>query len=266
MAKVGDLMVSFDPLPGAARVWHAFVDGASWRLTAHQVWEKGGRLIALWGADDGRTLAVHAALGLPEGLFWITLPLSVQSPEYPDLGDLFAPANRMQRAAFDLVGVRARGAEDTRRWLRHTAWPAGEFPLRKSVDAGKAFEPERPAGGRPPRDAAGRGPDEGRWPCDGAGWLASLRPRPPWPPPVLPLRWPRPKPPRPAPSPITIRPSTIGCARSLGSGSKPGTTSRGMARLIRRSMSRKKPSSSTQTSEIASPGVPARPVRPMRCT
>ena len=120
MAKVGDLMVSFDPLPGAARVWHAFVDGASWRLTAHQVWEKGGRLIALWGADDGRTLAVHAALGLPEGLFWITLPLSVQSPEYPDLGDLFAPANRMQRAAFDLVGVRARGAEDTRRWLRHT--------------------------------------------------------------------------------------------------------------------------------------------------
>ena len=141
MAKVGDLMVSFDPLPGAARVWHAFVDGASWRLTAHQVWEKGGRLVALWGADDGRTLAVHAALGLPEGLFWITLPLSVQSPEYPDLGDLFAPANRMQRAAFDLVGVRARGAEDTRRWLRHTAWPAGEFPLRKSVDAGKAFEP-----------------------------------------------------------------------------------------------------------------------------
>jgi Ni,Fe-hydrogenase III large subunit len=37
--------------------------------------------------------------------------------------------------------VRARGAEDARRWLRHAAWPAGEFPLRKSVDAARAFEP-----------------------------------------------------------------------------------------------------------------------------
>jgi Ni,Fe-hydrogenase III large subunit len=69
------------------------------------------------------------------------LPLSAQSPEYPDLSDLFAPANRMQRATFDLVGLRARGAEDTRRWLRHAAWPAGEFPLRKSVEAGRVFEP-----------------------------------------------------------------------------------------------------------------------------
>jgi Ni,Fe-hydrogenase III component G len=141
MAKIGDFVVSFQPLPGAAPAWHADVDGPAWRLTAHQVWEKGGRLIALWAGDEGRSLAVHAALGAPEGLLWLTLPLSAESPEYPDLADLFAPAGRMQRAAFDLVGVRARGAEDTRRWLRHAAWPAGEFPLRRSSDAARAFEP-----------------------------------------------------------------------------------------------------------------------------
>ena len=73
-------------------------------------------------------------------------------------------------------------------------------------------------------------------------------------------------PPRPAPSPITIRPSTIGSGRSCDGGSKPGTISFGISFLVSRSMSRRNPFSSTQTSEIASPLVPARPVRPIRCT
>jgi Ni,Fe-hydrogenase III large subunit/Ni,Fe-hydrogenase III component G len=141
MAKIGDLVVELNPLQGATTAWHASVDGAAWRLTAHQVWERGGRLVALWGSDDGRTLAAHAVLGVPEGLLWLSLPLSAQLPEYPDLSDLYPAAGRMQRAIFDLVGLRARGAEDTRRWLRHTAWPAGEFPLRRSSDAARAFPP-----------------------------------------------------------------------------------------------------------------------------
>jgi Ni,Fe-hydrogenase III large subunit len=35
----------------------------------------------------------------------------------------------MQRAAFDLSGVRAEGAADHRPWLNHGAWPADHFPL-----------------------------------------------------------------------------------------------------------------------------------------
>src|SRR5512134_2699345 len=104
MARIADLVVSFQALPGAVPAWHASVDAATWRLSAHQVWEKGGRLLALWGADEGRSLAVHMALVLPEGLLWLTLPLSAQAPEYPEVSDLFPAANRMQRAAFDLVG------------------------------------------------------------------------------------------------------------------------------------------------------------------
>jgi Ni,Fe-hydrogenase III large subunit/Ni,Fe-hydrogenase III component G len=141
MARIGDLVVDFQPLPGAVPAWHASVDGATLRLGAHQAWEKGGRLVALWGADGGRGLAVHVALAVNEGLLWLTTSLPTQSPEYPELTDLFASAGRMQRAAFDLAGVRARGAEDTRRWLRHAAWPAGEYPLRKTSDASRAHGP-----------------------------------------------------------------------------------------------------------------------------
>ncbi len=58
---------------------------------------------------------------------------------------------------------------------------------------------------------------------------------------------------------MVMRPSTIGSARSPAGGSKPGTVSRGMLRLMRRSMSFRNTSSSRQASEIASPLAPARP-------
>jgi Ni,Fe-hydrogenase III large subunit len=47
----------------------------------------------------------------------------------------------MQRAAYDLVGVHAEGGADHRKWLRHGAWPAGTFPLRKDFDASARHEP-----------------------------------------------------------------------------------------------------------------------------
>src|SRR5258706_3563839 len=43
----------------------------------------------------------------------------------------------MQRADTDLLGIRAI-ADDTRKWLRHGAWPGDAFPLRKD------FEPSSP--------------------------------------------------------------------------------------------------------------------------
>ncbi|MCW5620382.1 MAG: NADH-quinone oxidoreductase subunit C, partial [Burkholderiales bacterium] len=139
--KIDILIPDFEPLPGAVTAWRAQVDAATWRLTAHQVWEQGGRLVALWGSDAGKSMSVHVTLVFANRLLWLSLPLAIEQPEYPDLGDLFPAANRMQRAAFDLLGVQARGDQDQRRWLRHGAWPVSEFPLRRSFDAARSFEP-----------------------------------------------------------------------------------------------------------------------------
>ncbi len=74
---------------------------------------------------------------------WLTLTRSrAGQPEFPDVSDIFPAANRMQRAAFDLLGVRASDAEDNRQWLRHAAWPAHEFPLRKGFDAAATYPSE----------------------------------------------------------------------------------------------------------------------------
>jgi Ni,Fe-hydrogenase III large subunit/Ni,Fe-hydrogenase III component G len=121
-------------------VWHGIVDAAQWRRACEQVREKGGRLVALWASDhtdQASGYGVHAALTVRSGLIVISHLLDGES--YPDIADLFPAAIRMQRAAYDLLGVRARDAADERKWLRHAAWPEDVFPLRKSFDAAQVF-------------------------------------------------------------------------------------------------------------------------------
>ena len=94
----------------------------------------GDRLVALWGSDShdavGEGFVVHAAYAVHDGLACVRLPMSNESnepPEYPALSTQYPAAVRMQRALFDLLGVRARNADDQRPWLRHAAWPADFF-------------------------------------------------------------------------------------------------------------------------------------------
>ena len=97
----------------------------------------GRRLVSLWGSDErdrnkanaARGLALHVAFDLEEGLTVLTLPLDTDDPSFPDLSKIFRCANRLQRAACDLIGLKIDG-EDKRPWLRHANWPSDYFPLR----------------------------------------------------------------------------------------------------------------------------------------
>lgn len=141
--------IALAPLSGAVPAWRAEVDAAAWRGACEAVAASGGRLGALWASDErdrGAGFAVHALLVVHEGLLWLTLAVPEANPSYPDISDVFACAARMQRAAYDLMGVRAAGSgarkPDARKWLRHGLWPEGVFPLRRDFDAARRFEPE----------------------------------------------------------------------------------------------------------------------------
>jgi Ni,Fe-hydrogenase III large subunit/Ni,Fe-hydrogenase III component G len=134
--RLEDFQLELTPVPGAMPVWRGRVTAGQYRLACQQVRDKGGRLVALWasdGSDRGEGLSVHAALTVRSGLLVISLPLA--DAGFPDVSDIFPAANRMQRAARDLVGVSAENATDQRKWLRHAAWPADVFPLRKDFNA-----------------------------------------------------------------------------------------------------------------------------------
>ena len=136
--------LEFERLPGAQPVHRAACDDAGLLAFAAAAKESGGRLVALWGSDErdrGTGFGLHVAFALAEGLALVSLALDESRPEYPDLAPLFPAANRLQRAAFDLLGIVARGA-DHRPWLRHANWPADFHPLRRDCDASRQFPPQ----------------------------------------------------------------------------------------------------------------------------
>ena len=103
-------------------------------LTACRVaYEHGAQLAALFGSDErdrDRGLLLRVVLRDGDGLTVLEHALRDPAWQCPDLTPFFPSANRMQRAAFDLCGIRWDGA-DQRPWLSHGAWPADEFPLRR---------------------------------------------------------------------------------------------------------------------------------------
>ena len=145
----------------AAHIRRGRVDAANLPALAQAVKEEGGQLVALWGSDDrfvnnsrdsdsrssprpqagegpgvrDAGYAIHIACITAAGLVWISAALPETEPAYPDLSAIFPQADRMQRATFDLLGIRAEGAVDTRKWLRHKAWNEDEFPLRSDFVA-----------------------------------------------------------------------------------------------------------------------------------
>jgi Ni,Fe-hydrogenase III large subunit/Ni,Fe-hydrogenase III component G len=148
--KVEDFQFELTPVPGAIPVWRGRVDAHQWRTACQQVREKGGRLVALWGSDStdrGQAFAVHAALTVRSGLLIITL--AVDGGGFPEVSGIFPAANRMQRAVHDLFGIRAEHAADTRKWLRHAAWQAHEYPLRKGFPIDSDSARERHAANEP---------------------------------------------------------------------------------------------------------------------
>lgn len=134
--------VSLKAMPGSAPMWIAEVGVQDWMRIAQMIRTDGGLLISIWGTDrtpEADQFIISAAYCMAEGVLWLRLPATEQDG-YPDLSAVFPAAVRMQRAMFDLLGIRARGAEDVRPWLNHGRWPKDYFPLRKHHSGLEQFD------------------------------------------------------------------------------------------------------------------------------
>ena len=140
--------MAFDSLPlqltelhGAVPVWQAEADAQALPDVCQAVKDQGGRLAALWGTDErdrGAGYALNLALAKRDGMLWLRCALPADAPHYPDLSTIFYPAQRMQRAARDLLGLDADAA-DRRPWLRHAAWRDTDRPLQRDHPAAAVF-------------------------------------------------------------------------------------------------------------------------------
>jgi Ni,Fe-hydrogenase III large subunit/Ni,Fe-hydrogenase III component G len=137
-------LVRLSAFAGKASAFLARVDLSTWLRTASTVREQGGRLVSLWATEVATgTFVASAAYAMEDGLLWVQLPVAggdEGGASYPDLSGIFPCASRMQRAVYDLLGLRATGAADTRPWLNHGNWPGYYFPLQKLSSGTERFE------------------------------------------------------------------------------------------------------------------------------
>jgi len=104
---------------------------------------QGGRLVALWLSDERDREAgfcLHVVLEDAAGLAMLEHTMPDGNAQYPDLAPIFPAAGRMQRAAFDLVGVPS-DADDQRPWVWMASWPIDQFPLRRDFVAQEKWQP-----------------------------------------------------------------------------------------------------------------------------
>jgi Ni,Fe-hydrogenase III large subunit len=112
-----------------AAVPQLVVEPIEWRDLAQDIAAASGRLLALWGTNRvGQRDTLHAVAIAPSRVLLISVPIADGTRQYSGVEDVFPSASRMQRAVFDLCGLRSTD-RDTRPWLRHAAWPPDTFPL-----------------------------------------------------------------------------------------------------------------------------------------
>jgi Ni,Fe-hydrogenase III large subunit len=127
-------------LGGALPARRLTATDGEWQQCAADVAAAGGCLVALWAAEgvSGAAAVVRAAFAIEPGVLIVELAVDRNGDDavcYPGLESLYPCASRMQRAVFDLGGLRSTDP-DRRPWLRHAAWPAGLHPLREAPGRG----------------------------------------------------------------------------------------------------------------------------------
>ena len=134
-----DLPIQAEPVRGAMPAFRASIEPGKLRAVVEKARSKKARLVALGGSDETtRGAALHlrcASRRAPVA----DAAARARAPALSCIADIYPCANRMQRAAYDLLGIHAQDSPDRRKWVRHRAWPGGVFPLRKEFDIGTSL-------------------------------------------------------------------------------------------------------------------------------
>jgi len=91
----------------------------------------GLRFAGLWGDPADDRLVVRACFEYDGDYLVLATELGADRPVLASLTQSFPAADRLERHLRDLLGVSLTDHPDPRRWTRHQAWTAEQFPLRE---------------------------------------------------------------------------------------------------------------------------------------
>lgn len=105
------------------------LDHSVWRTVAVIAKRNRLRWCAFWARETDDGFEVFSCL--ESGGTYVVLRAGLGRDDLlPSQASVYPAADRPERHAHDLLGVKLEGAPDTRRWTRHVAWGQNEFPLQ----------------------------------------------------------------------------------------------------------------------------------------
>ena len=126
-------------LIGGHRPWpRVVVTPELWNALTKGLVDGAWTLLGLWGEAGWVHLALHEAA---TGLIAVA-SLPCPNERFPSVGGAHPPAQRLERAIADLVGLQPVDAPDSRPWLDHGRWPL-RHPLGMATRATGAMPPYR---------------------------------------------------------------------------------------------------------------------------
>jgi len=103
-----------------------------WQETAQAFHNLKSRFVAIWAMESKNKIFVTATFENSGIYYSMRTYLEINNLKLSSITPIFAGANRMERHTMDLFGIVFINHPDQRRWIRHNAWNANIFPLRKN--------------------------------------------------------------------------------------------------------------------------------------
>ncbi|MDD3183433.1 MAG: NADH-quinone oxidoreductase subunit C [Alphaproteobacteria bacterium] len=116
-------------IKGSVRV--VAIESRFWGKAAEVAADNFIRWCAVWAEHCSPEILVTATLAGNDGHLLLCTTISDVHGELPSQTPYFSAANRPERHTQDMFGIRFTDHPDERRWIRHQAWDANQFPLRK---------------------------------------------------------------------------------------------------------------------------------------
>jgi Ni,Fe-hydrogenase III large subunit/Ni,Fe-hydrogenase III component G len=106
------------------------LDVEDWGNAARVAASFGCRWAGVWGDTAGEHIVLRACVVYQGDYLVLRTDVPLTQPILPSHTPHYPGADRMERHLQDMFGIAFSDHPDPRRWTRHKAWPADQYPLR----------------------------------------------------------------------------------------------------------------------------------------
>jgi len=129
---------------------------AQWQALALAAKTAGMRWCGFWAQESGTGLEAFSCYEQKGAYLILRCQFRIED-SLPSLAPIYPAADRPERHAHDLLGVRFDDQPDARRWTRHQAWGEAHYPLRTNFQWSPPATPTPPDNHYPFVQAQGTG-------------------------------------------------------------------------------------------------------------